>query len=361
MRSNSLDFSSFETMSNPAALKKTERSHEENQERAYIAASRRTDRSLEARVQSARMASEIHKRRTGKSFRITEQIVLKEEMYEEEDDDLPRSYRILGPHMQTSSPELNYRVQAFMQNKATMSAIVGRTHDEWRNNDVNRQFAALFPQHANFESPRQGSNMSSPVEHQSQQQSPQQTQQHQAPFPQRPQPVPQQFQQMPPHTEPYVPTQQFYPSQHDSAQHARAFSTSALSQYQPQHPDFLRQDSGVGLPTSPPVFHHSPQAESPIDLGSSRSAFTSELPAEARMMMMGGLDMNQAYEPTSQDWSAMDSSSDMAGIPRSSGTEDEQVISPTNETFDMSNMMMQPMDDSTWSTFINDTAWTDGQ
>lgn len=65
---------------------KTERTHEENQERAYIAASRRSDRSIEARVESARRASEIHERRTGKRLRVTEQDVINEEMYEEEDD-----------------------------------------------------------------------------------------------------------------------------------------------------------------------------------------------------------------------------------------------------------------------------------
>src|ERR1700712_3878221 len=54
---------------------------------AYIAASRRSDRSLEARMESARRASEIHKRRCGRSFRITEEAVLNEEMYEEEDPD----------------------------------------------------------------------------------------------------------------------------------------------------------------------------------------------------------------------------------------------------------------------------------
>ncbi|KAJ6788065.1 hypothetical protein PWT90_08740 [Aphanocladium album] len=138
MRSNSLDFSSFETMTIPDAHKKTERSHEENQERAYIAASRRTDRSLEARVQSARMASEIHKRRTGKSFRISEEIVLKEEMYEEEDDDLPRSYRILGPNMQTNSADMNYKVEAYLSNKVAMSAMLARTNEEWRQNEVNK-------------------------------------------------------------------------------------------------------------------------------------------------------------------------------------------------------------------------------
>lgn len=56
--------------------------------RAYIAASRRSDRSLEARVESARRASEIHKRRTGRSLRVREEDVMNEEMYEEEDDDM---------------------------------------------------------------------------------------------------------------------------------------------------------------------------------------------------------------------------------------------------------------------------------
>jgi hypothetical protein len=63
------------------------RTHEENQERAYIAASRRSDRSIEARLESARRASEIHKRRCGRGLRVTEEAVLNEEMYEEEDPD----------------------------------------------------------------------------------------------------------------------------------------------------------------------------------------------------------------------------------------------------------------------------------
>ncbi|KAM3502767.1 hypothetical protein MY10362_004638 [Beauveria mimosiformis] len=67
--------------------------HMENQERAYVAASRRTDRSLEARYQSALMASQVHKRRTGKTLRVTHQIVRDEEMYEEEDQGLPSPSR----------------------------------------------------------------------------------------------------------------------------------------------------------------------------------------------------------------------------------------------------------------------------
>ncbi|EEU45947.1 uncharacterized protein NECHADRAFT_100020 [Fusarium vanettenii 77-13-4] len=129
----------------PPVRRATERSHSENQERAYIAASRRADRSIEARVQSARNASEIHKKRTGKAFRITEEIVMKEEMYEEEDDEFPRSYRLLNPHMQTANPELNARVDAYLSNKVAMSTLITATENDWRNNEINTTFDQFFP------------------------------------------------------------------------------------------------------------------------------------------------------------------------------------------------------------------------
>ncbi|KAI0127883.1 hypothetical protein BJ170DRAFT_392922 [Xylariales sp. AK1849] len=122
----------------PAKAQKTERSHEENQERAYIAASRRADRSLEARVQSARMASEIHRRRTGRGLKVTEEIVIKEEMYEEEEDDLPRQYKYLTAHLQTNSPAMNHRVNAYITTQAAMATMA-------RYNEVNRLFSESFP------------------------------------------------------------------------------------------------------------------------------------------------------------------------------------------------------------------------
>ena len=114
------------------------RSHEANQERAYVAASRRADRSLEARVQSARAASEIHKRRTGKGFKITEEIVLKEEMYEEEEDETPRPFRLLAAHLQTKSPYFNQRINAFLTNRVAMATL---NHQR----EVERMFAQQFP------------------------------------------------------------------------------------------------------------------------------------------------------------------------------------------------------------------------
>lgn len=54
--------------------------------RAFIAASRRKDRSLDARVESAQRASSLHKKRTGRALYITREIVEKEAMYEEIDE-----------------------------------------------------------------------------------------------------------------------------------------------------------------------------------------------------------------------------------------------------------------------------------
>ncbi|KAI0381414.1 hypothetical protein F5Y04DRAFT_81691 [Hypomontagnella monticulosa] len=122
----------------PVKAQKTERSHEENQERAYIAASRRADRSLEARVQSARQASEIHRRRTGRGLKVSEEIVLKEEMYEEEEDDLPRHYKFLTAHLQTNSRDMNHRVNAYITTQAAMATMA-------RYNEVNRLFSESFP------------------------------------------------------------------------------------------------------------------------------------------------------------------------------------------------------------------------
>ena len=108
----------------PFFFSQTERTHEENQERAYIAASRRSDRSLEARVESARRASEIHKRRTGRSLRVTEQDVINEEMYEEEDDDLPQQYRRLTAHLQTSNADFNRRLQDYLTTHVAMRSAL---------------------------------------------------------------------------------------------------------------------------------------------------------------------------------------------------------------------------------------------
>ncbi|KAL8364947.1 hypothetical protein RB595_003980 [Gaeumannomyces hyphopodioides] len=132
------------TMPLDRVQRKTERSHEENQERAYVAASRRADRSIEARVQSARMASDIHKRRTGRGFKISEEIVMKEEMYEEEEDDLPR-YRTLAALAQhpPGSADIHERFSQFA------AAEIGLGKLE-RMREIERQFEESFPNAAHL-------------------------------------------------------------------------------------------------------------------------------------------------------------------------------------------------------------------
>jgi len=58
---------------------------QKNCERAFTAASRRSDRDIDARYQSALTASDMHFLRTGKYLKVTREMVMNEEMYEEED------------------------------------------------------------------------------------------------------------------------------------------------------------------------------------------------------------------------------------------------------------------------------------
>ncbi|OXV09925.1 hypothetical protein Egran_02312 [Elaphomyces granulatus] len=86
------------------------RSREENQERAFVAASRRKDRSLDARLESAYRASILHKQRTGKALNITKEIVEDEAMYEEVDERLPER-RILMLQNQNEQVEERFQRQ----------------------------------------------------------------------------------------------------------------------------------------------------------------------------------------------------------------------------------------------------------
>ena len=91
---------------------------------------------MEARVESARRASEIHKRRTGRSLRVTEQDVINEEMYEEEEDDLPSQYRRLTAHLQTNSTAFNQRLAAYLTGQIGVRSAV----DQYLSNSYAQQF-----------------------------------------------------------------------------------------------------------------------------------------------------------------------------------------------------------------------------
>lgn len=91
------------------------------------------------------MASEIHKKRTGRGLKITKEIVLNEEMYEEENDNLPCSHRLLGAELQTPSADRNTSMKADFSNKIEISKMLARANEKWRDNEINRLFAQSFP------------------------------------------------------------------------------------------------------------------------------------------------------------------------------------------------------------------------
>lgn len=98
-------------------------------------------------MQSAHKASELHKKRTGKALRITEQIVFNDETYEEEDTWMP-SQSFLGPQLQTSSADFNSRVEAYLEQKIAMSSFIAaadRQHQNQRWGEIDRLFAESFP------------------------------------------------------------------------------------------------------------------------------------------------------------------------------------------------------------------------
>ncbi|OKL59062.1 hypothetical protein UA08_05612 [Talaromyces atroroseus] len=92
-----------------------QRSKEENQERAFVAASRRKDRSLDARLESANRASMLHKKRTGKALHITKEIVEKEAMYEEVDERYQeKRLRLLKAHTSQLEAQFHRHLMATM-------------------------------------------------------------------------------------------------------------------------------------------------------------------------------------------------------------------------------------------------------
>lgn len=319
--------------------RKTERSHEENQERAYIAASRRADRSIEARVQSARMASEIHKRRTGKAFRISEQIVRNEEMYEEEEDDFPRSVYILGPHMQTQSADLNARVEAYLSNRMAMSAFMRKANEDWQSNQIHELFAKSFP-NANQQAQQLTQSMSDGMYNQQQATSPQS-------------PVTPSFQQV------NYQQESDRRESHDSQHSAVSIEEPSTIMSSPSSPATAptpktRDNSIFDHVTPGPALEFGATFDSP---------FTTELPAEAKMLMSGNgmslMDPIQGtyYEQTWSDPNTFYGADDLIKFDPSA-TDLYNVDGSWDQPDSQQAALDQQQIEDNWNDFINDTAWS---
>ena len=247
--------------------------------RAYIAASRRSDRSLEARVESARRASEIHKRRTGRSLRVTEQDVINEEMYEEEDDDLPLHYRRLTAHLQTGSVDFNRRLAAYLTNQVAMRSAMDQM--------INSSYAQQYPNAPHFAHNNPMASQSSSM------------------------PAQPKYIQSPTHSYRSAP----YPSPHQADfrnVHARANSVASptdfaqsgvMSPTQQQPPSLDMRRMSMPAPASASNAHSpndsrtsqaasTPQAVTPSypPLWQDHSMFTTTLPPESQQMLAPALD-----------------------------------------------------------------------
>lgn len=262
----------------PAKAVKTERTHEENQERAYIAASRRSDRSIEARVESARRASEIHKKRTGRGLRVREEDVINEEMYEEEDDDLPLQYRQLTAHLRTGNSDFNNRLAAYLTSNVAMRSALEQS--------IHNSYAQQYPNAPQF-IPQYSSVFPSPMlAHQQQQQSQPQQQMMQPSqnlLPYRPVPYP----------APRPQNQSFsQPDQHighvRSASIATPQGLSGPAQSSPMPlPDNIRRQS---LPATSLI-----KADSSVQIQTSLSA-TSVAPPHRPSFPQGSFDQSQPFD-----------------------------------------------------------------
>jgi hypothetical protein len=307
------------------------------------------------------MASEIHKKRTGKAFRITEEIVMKEEMYEEEDDDFPRSYRLLKSNMQTSNAELNARVDAYLTNRVAMSQLLSATEADWRNNEINQTFAQFFPQ-----AQRQAQSMS-----------------HRWSTPGYSVPQPQSNRVSSPmeqHFDPNFQTVNYaqQPTRHDERNHSMSGLSPTESRNEaPLSPPALTPGSGTH-PETPQSRCASTfgnvQPPPMMDFNHESSAFTTELPAEAKMLL-GGVGMNDSFSPAlygeHQNWGAQQSFS--YGDDAKYFKEEDGELSAGGGSYpdvldamhwsngDFATPTKNMTEEPSWDTFINDTAWVTEQ
>lgn len=208
---------------------------------------------------------------------------MREEMYEEEDDDLPRHFRALAAHLQTSSPELNSRVNAYLTNQVALATLA-------RAKEVDRMFAQHFPgasavnhqlQQSVYYQGLQGSSAavpSSPYTGQSA----------------KPTPLSYAHARSPSTTRPTPSTR------HDSRD-SNSYYVHSPSSFDHASPPTLSPGPGSSSDstTSTPQFtfsqHNNSLAPPPLFQSSSelsihQSSFTSELPQEAKLL--GGFDPN---------------------------------------------------------------------
>jgi len=118
---------------------------------------------------------------------VTEKDVMDEEMYEEEDDGLPRQYRQLAAHLQTGNPDFNSRLEAYLTANVAMRSALERSISNsyaQQGQQYPTQYGNMYPSPMlahQYQQPMMQQSMQPPQ--QQQQQHHQQNQYRQAPYP----------------------------------------------------------------------------------------------------------------------------------------------------------------------------------
>jgi hypothetical protein len=234
-------------------------------------------------------------------LRVTEQDVINEEMYEEEDDDLPMQYRRLTAHLQTGNADFNRRLSAYLTNHIAMRSALEQS--------ISNSYAQQYPDAPQFAN-QQPMYPSPMLAHQGQQQM---MQQPQSPSMQRSAPYPSQR----------IQQQDFRPSPHHRSasiatpQELSAFAHSAVANTDPRRMSMSAIPANTGSPvqTRTPVSATSttPQQKPSFPQGSFSQQynqfsydmsfsdfnypFSTALPAESQGLLGSTLNMD---DPLSQ-------------------------------------------------------------
>jgi hypothetical protein len=230
---------------------------------------------------------------------VTEQDVINEEMYEEEDDDLPMQYRRLTAHLQTGNADFNRRLSAYLTNHVAMRSALEQS--------ISNSYAQQYPNAPQFAN--QQSMFPSPMwAHQAQQQMMQPPQ------------SPSMYRQAP-YPSPRVQQQGFQPSPHHRS---ASIATSQEFSASPHSPVINSDSRRISMPTAPATIDSPVQTRTPVSASSTisqqkpsfpqgsfsqqfqqhsqfpydtsfdnfNSPFTTVLPAETQGLLGSTLDMN---------------------------------------------------------------------
>lgn len=268
-------------------------------------------------------------------------------MYEEEEDDFPRSFRLLSHNLQ--QPEMNGnlsgRAEVFLSTRVEVSRMMQQNQDDWaRQNKINKEFADAFPNHNKYaqRAPSvstdqmygsgSGSGSGSYLDFN-------------APM------------QYSPSTQPnFAPVNYTQPAGQNSR--GQSFSAMTPTEQQPATPASQELTPAAQEPSSAPqlapYFSYEGTAapgQSGMLYNQATSAFTSELSNDARMLMGAQMSWDGSAQPTFDN--AMDfQSTSYFQMPTAGNEQDLPSDYP-----DLTSQPQDSAEEPNWSNFIDDNEW----